>query len=550
MNICILFYINNNSIKYSQWHDGFTKAISILSKKYNVKMINMYDNTKIDFSNYDYVFFKESFDGSIYNKYKSSLPVNIKLGLFISASYCIPNDNQIKMYDVLFYETYWYYNYAKLNRHNHAYHAFGVDTTVMKPINTEKQYDVIFVGDVCNYKRPLKILDLDGSKICLGFKSNINLVNILEKNDVEVKEFIEYEKLVDYYNQSKLCYIPCELHGGGERAVLEARACGIPVKIEADNPKLKELCVSEIYSSEYYANQIEYGLKQTLMTKILFIHCLINNAGDDFSSIARITGNENINIIKRNTYSELNLNEVCSLTENLIKIIVENKIVIIGGGGLINQSIKWNKFINLSIKYSSHTILYGIGKNTHLQDINFYEPINFDTPNVLYGTRDWPPQNTNGQNYNYVPCPSCMLINIPKIPNIVRKIGLVQHAWFEIKIDVDDENLEILKNTEMVSMNTSKNSIESILSFIYSSEYILTNTYHGYYWSLLSNKKVILLDKWSTNFDKMKWSTNLYKKGIPIYEQFDNILPNPGLLKECVEYNDKFLQNILRFVSF
>ena len=143
-----------------------------------------------------------------------------------------------------------------------------------------------------------------------------------------------------------------------------------------------------------------------------------------------------------------------------------------------------------------------------------------------------------------------MLINTPKIPNIVRKIGLVQHAWFEIKIDVDDENLEILKNTEMVSTNTSKNSIESVLSFIYSSEYILTNTYHGYYWSLLSNKKVILLDKWSTKFDKMKWSTNLYKKGIPIYEQFDNILPNPGLLKECVEYNDKFLQNIIRFVSF
>ena len=157
MNICILFYINNNSIKYSQWHDGFTKAISILAKKYNVKMVNTYDNTKIDFSNYDYVFFKESFDGPIYNKYKSSLPANIKLGLFISASYCIPNDKQIKIYDILFYETYWYYNYAKLNRHSHAYQAFGVDTTVMEPINIEKQYDVIFVGDVCNFSRNLSL---------------------------------------------------------------------------------------------------------------------------------------------------------------------------------------------------------------------------------------------------------------------------------------------------------------------------------------------------------------------------------------------------------
>lgn len=291
------------------------------------------------------------------------------------------------------------------------------------------------------------------------------------------------------------------------------------------------------------------------MTKILFIHCINNNAGDDFSSIVRITGNEKINIIKKNTYSELNLQEIYQLTENLIKIIVENKIVIIGGGGLINQDNKWNKFINLSIKYSSFTVLYSIGKNTRMSDsayldsIDFYDSINLENSNVLYGTRDWEYlQNNDEKNYNYVPCPSCMLIKIPEIPNIIRKVGLVQHAWFKLKIDSDDENLEILKNTEMISMDITKNSIDSILLFIYSSEYILTNTYHGYYWSMLSNKKVILLDKWSTKFDKMKWSTNLYKKNINIYEQFDNVLHYPNLLKECIEYNDKFLQKIDRKV--
>jgi hypothetical protein len=33
--------------------------------------------------------------------------------------------------------------------------------------------------------------------------------------------------------------------GGGERAVLEARSLGIHVITEEDNPKLKEVCVSE-----------------------------------------------------------------------------------------------------------------------------------------------------------------------------------------------------------------------------------------------------------------------------------------------------------------
>ncbi len=287
------------------------------------------------------------------------------------------------------------------------------------------------------------------------------------------------------------------------------------------------------------------------MTQILFIHCLISNAGDDFSSIVRIRGNETIDTIKRNTYSELNLNEVCLLTENLTKIIVENKIVIIGGGGLIDQSRQWNKFINLSIKYSSFTILYGIGENTHRRTDGvppFYDPINFEAPNLLYGTRDW--SDGGSHNYNYVPCPSCMLINPPKIPHTARKIGMVRHAWFEIKIEGDDDNLEILKNTEMITMNTKKNSIDSILAFIYSSEYILTNTYHGYYWSLLSNKKVILLDKWSTKFDKMKWPSNLYQKNTPLFEQFDAITTNPDLLKECIDYNDKFLHHIVRSVTF
>jgi hypothetical protein len=262
MKIIILVNIKNDSIKYNNWHDGFTKAISILQNKYNIKICNIFDNPLIDFSNYDWVFFKESFNGKMYNKYKSLLVKNNKLGLFISSSNIIPNDNELNIYNLLFFETFWYYNYAKLNRHKNAYHAFGVDTCIMKQMTLEKKFDVIFVGTLCDHKRPLKILNFQGKKVCLGFKTDKNLVDKLEKNNVIVKEFIEYENLAKYYNESKLCYIPCMLHGGGERAVLEARSCGIPIKIEEDNPKLKELCNSEIYSSEYYAKQIEIGLNK------------------------------------------------------------------------------------------------------------------------------------------------------------------------------------------------------------------------------------------------------------------------------------------------
>jgi glycosyltransferase involved in cell wall biosynthesis len=264
MNIIIFVNIRNDSIKYNHWHDGFTKAIGILQKKYNIEICNVYDNPKIDFNNYDWVFFKESFTGNMYKKYESLLVKKNRVGLFISSSNTIPNISQLKKYDLLFYETYWYHNYAKLNRHKNVYHAFGIDTTVMKPLICEKKYDVIFVGTISPHKRPLNILKMTGKKICLGFKTNKHLVSKLESNNVVVKDFIHYENLAKYYNESKLCYIPCILHGGGERAVLEARSCGIPVKIENDNFKLKELCNSTIYTAEYYANQIELGLNYNL----------------------------------------------------------------------------------------------------------------------------------------------------------------------------------------------------------------------------------------------------------------------------------------------
>jgi len=276
MKICVLYNISKNSIKYINWHDGFTKAFSILKKNFDIDMINSFDSPNINFNQYNLVFFKESFNGVMYKKYKHQLVKNNKLGLFISSSNIIPNNYELNIYDILFYETKWYYKYANLNRHPNTYHAFGIDNEIMKYNKQEKIYDVIFVGNIVNYKRPLKILNLPGKKICLGFKSDKLLIQKLLENNVEVVEFIEYHKLADYYNKSKLCYIPCSIHGGGERAVLEARSCGIPVKIESDNLKLKELCDSEIYSSLYYAEQIKKGINSFKYNKIQNNNYFIN----------------------------------------------------------------------------------------------------------------------------------------------------------------------------------------------------------------------------------------------------------------------------------
>jgi FkbM family methyltransferase len=352
MKICILYRVPDDTIKYTRWHDGFTKAISILQKTYNIDMINTFDNPIINFSQYTLVFFKESFKGNIYRKYKSQLVKNNILGLFISSSKIIPDNTSLNIYDILFYETKWYYNYASLNRHSNAYHAFGADNEIMKPNIQEKIYDVIFVGNITNYKRPLNILDIPGKKICLGFKSDKSLIKKLLENDVEIVEFVEYNKLADYYNKSKLCYIPCSIHGGGERAVLEARSCGIPVKIEDDNPKLKELCESDIYSSIYYSKQIEKAIYN-------FIY---NN----------IKKNEYSNILKKLKNFKLNVLEVGGMDGKTFDPLYNN------------ISNNWNVTILEPIKYQFDKLKKNYSNKLNVTLIN--KALNYSNKNVEMNT--------------------------------------------------------------------------------------------------------------------------------------------------------------------
>lgn len=273
MKIAILYKINPGTIKFNKWHDGFTKAIDILKATYNdmqIQMINFYVNKNLELNNYDIVMIKWGFGSDMQHyakNYFESKGKKCKIGLFIS-SIIKPTDNDLKFFDLLFYETEWYKQYAGLNRHKNIYHAFGIDTAVMKKMpEVEKKYDIIFVGAISKHKRPLNILKKEGTKLAVGFLEDNELVTKLKADGVNVINFVTFDNLAKLYNMSKCCYVPCTVDGGGERAVLEARACGINVLIENDNAKLKELIKSPLYDSHYYANQIRKGFLNTIKLK-------------------------------------------------------------------------------------------------------------------------------------------------------------------------------------------------------------------------------------------------------------------------------------------
>lgn len=59
---------------------------------------------------------------------------------------------------------------------------------------------------------------------------------------------------------SKTAVVPCETWGGGERAVLEARACGLEVEVNPANAKLLELLNVQPIPDEYtYAEGLQRG---------------------------------------------------------------------------------------------------------------------------------------------------------------------------------------------------------------------------------------------------------------------------------------------------
>ncbi|MCL4419168.1 hypothetical protein M1146_03640, partial [Patescibacteria group bacterium] len=93
---------------------------------------------------------------------------------------------------------------------------------------------------------------------------SMQIVSKLISNSVCVSDSVFPDVLAKMYNSSAQVYIPADINGGGERAVLEARACGRTVEVEFDNPKLKELLKVPVWDEHYYADQLKEGIEKCL----------------------------------------------------------------------------------------------------------------------------------------------------------------------------------------------------------------------------------------------------------------------------------------------
>lgn len=266
------------------WKDGLWAALKVLEKRFDIEYLNVKGQKQI-FSHpqekgIKFILGWGAFGSNVDIALRNVVLYdgkrnNLGIGLCVGGNAHPPVESEY--YDVLFYETNWYKN--QIANHPKVVHAFGVNTNIYK-LDTISRYaesypiwDYLTVGAFAAWKRQDLLCKRKGTKMAVGqiqkgnISESIDIIGNLLLGGVGVSDMVAPENLAKMYYMADTVYIPANIYGGGERAVLEARACGRRVEVEADNPKLQELLTSPIWDHEYYAFQLFEGIRDVLKSK-------------------------------------------------------------------------------------------------------------------------------------------------------------------------------------------------------------------------------------------------------------------------------------------
>jgi len=273
--ILLLYYVPLGTVKIKHYVDGFTSAIELLAEEYEITWLNLAEhgisNPIENLSIYQVILVKSNW-GARVDRYTRKHLSHSKIPKCLLISGSLPPDSEgLQFYDVLFYETTWYKKF--ISAHPRSVKAFGVNTDVMTPLFVQKSIDWLTVGQFKWYKRMHLIAKKKGNKVAIGekpkfmkfWKQEIPVYMYLKMRGVHLKGFLPYAELAEVYNKTNHLFIPAKLNGGGERAVMEAKSCGVKhIEVLSDNPKLTILKNEPVLSHIDYAQSLKKGISLVL----------------------------------------------------------------------------------------------------------------------------------------------------------------------------------------------------------------------------------------------------------------------------------------------
>ncbi|MBL7472654.1 polysaccharide pyruvyl transferase family protein [Robertkochia sediminum] len=222
------------------------------------------------------------------------------------------------------------------------------------------------------------------------------------------------------------------------------------------------------------------------------------------------------------------------LRQEWVDTIIDRSLII-GGGGLLNLAA-FHKQMRLfeSLKdRGKKTVVWGAGHNAlNTKTVKQYnvDPENFG----LFGTRDISMHN------EWVPCVSCKHEIFDEPATAENEFGILLHK----------KNLSrpgIMEKVSTLPHMTNQDDFEDIIKFIRTCDTVVTDSYHGMYWSTLLGKKVVSIPTTSKFYDFK------YKTPIATMDNFRSKLKEAtaysGVLEECREINDKFAEKVFNYLE-
>jgi len=213
---------------------------------------------------------------------------------------------------------------------------------------------------------------------------------------------------------------------------------------------------------------------------------------------------------------------------------VSGKFIIYGGGGLLHLPAPdyyggIMQFLEEICDLSQWLVSWGIGHNVHYsKEINY--PQSFLKKFILHGVRDF-----NQTILPVVPCSSCMSPLIHHDYKIKQDIVVIGH-----KLDAFTGYPTMVVDSGI--------SMQEAIEFISSASLVVTNSYHGAYWGLLLNRKVVVFNPMSTKFYGLP--TDIILSSIDHWQKdMLKAKPNKGFLAKCRKMNRDYHKQVCQLVE-